>query len=442
MSTSAAPVVRRKKSYTSGAKVKPSFWAGVRDLDADQVQPSVETDDTSQRQKIRDWIEAKGLVHKFDMLPPDNDWTFVDIGETRVKDQYTAEKKLFLGQRDADPEEGGGEVIQTWAQLQIHPNIDGNSRVSIINEDIHVGTKEIVTNTEDMNLMYPFKTFQVLRERNEKRRGEKLRALIRYLFLECGHAEHVFSASSDRPYKSLQTAISQIQQCYVAKGGVHRVPNLERPRDAPLRRRMKPNATRGIETRTANHNTTGEGPTGQRVKQQGPRGNAGRAIRQWESEPDLRPKQVVASSTRVATQHPRPKPSLQPPTQTPSEFMTGAMLEMSLTPAPVLNTNRKRPAESENFLEALNRLEAEQKRKKEMEKRLQEDVNKQISHLRKLQSELESVKKRRVSLEDEVKQRAAKVEDEVQSCLAAVSREEIVRKLLRPTVSGGAQHGT
>lgn len=111
-------------------------------------------------------------------LPTSTEWTWVDIGESRIRDNYTLDTKLFCGEM---------VTHQTWAIVKIYPDDSGikkrqPSEVIFINE-YPLGDKNVVVDFDDLALMYPLQLF--------KRFGgiyamKQLKMLILYLYLQQG----------------------------------------------------------------------------------------------------------------------------------------------------------------------------------------------------------------------------------------------------------------
>jgi hypothetical protein len=95
--------------------------------------PSIENAVTSrsQREELLSQFNQK-LKDMLDQLPPDYDYSFVDVRPSRFLDAHTVRKKLFLGRGIHSNVE-----MQTFAYLNTFPNHKRKgSEVALVNESV------------------------------------------------------------------------------------------------------------------------------------------------------------------------------------------------------------------------------------------------------------------------------------------------------------------
>ncbi|KAF1846422.1 uncharacterized protein K460DRAFT_431460 [Cucurbitaria berberidis CBS 394.84] len=176
----------------------------------------------SQIEEVARHFTSRSLEGKLNKLPPNDEWTFIEIGESRIKDENTLDLKLFCGENPA---------YKTWAIVKVYSNTATKKRqkateVLFINE-YATGEKEFATEITDLALMYPLKVFKK-RYSGSEYFMRQLKTLILYLYLDTGHATTVFPRDFKTARGYISSAIKRISDDYDAKG-IDKVPNLHPP---------------------------------------------------------------------------------------------------------------------------------------------------------------------------------------------------------------------
>jgi hypothetical protein len=138
-------------------------------------------------------------------------------------------RKLFLG---GSPQ----PLTFLWAYLRLHRVKGSEVVIYSIEEstDSFVGPSYSLVHANSLcseELMYPFR---ILADMDTSSKYWKIHALIKYLFLEGGGVDRVFSDEDAAPLQQLQIAVTLIDKAYKTAGGAEKVPNTFRPEDLRL----------------------------------------------------------------------------------------------------------------------------------------------------------------------------------------------------------------
>lgn len=174
------------------------------------TEPKIGQEDYTQLEEVQDWIKQKHYT-KFDLMPPTSEYTFDDMDPEFITEPYSLKnqgRRLLMG-KNAENE--------IWAVMPRAPRLymPRVIRRNDVNSSFKLVTKLGRLGADDMpELDYPFEVFKHISDKNA---WTELHTVIAYVFLICGEADIVFSASSKWP-GTLSTAVTRIKQMYDPQG--------------------------------------------------------------------------------------------------------------------------------------------------------------------------------------------------------------------------------
>jgi hypothetical protein len=136
-------------------------------------------------------------------LPDDNEYTVAP-----VPDMILASKTSF---NDLFPNMlflGGDSERQSWALIKRHTIA---TQVFFVQIDAASGEASLVSNVEELILMYPFKVFA------KKDQSNLLKGLVRYVYLYLREVDLIFGASA-AAFVQLTSVFNAIGEAYTAIG--------------------------------------------------------------------------------------------------------------------------------------------------------------------------------------------------------------------------------